>query len=162
MWSLWFARGSVVNFIIGEFIVIKKNMNYVVGEPRKILVIEEVEDEDSLRRVLHDKFIHEGFSVFEAKDGEEGLDVAMREHPDLILLDLLMPKMDGLTMMQKLRESGEWGKKVPVVILTNLSADDDRINRIISEYEPAYYLVKADHTMEDLLEKIKERLSRKF
>ncbi len=127
---------------------------------RKILVIEEVEDEASLRKVLHDKFTREGFNVFEAKDGIEGLDIATREHPDLILLDIIMSKMDGLTMMQKLREGGEWGKNVPVVILTNLSADDDKINRMITEYEPAYYLVKADHSMDDLVEKIRERLAR--
>jgi two-component system response regulator MprA len=127
---------------------------------KKILVIEEVEDEASLRNALRDKFTLEGFSVLEAKNGEEGLDVALREHPNIILLDIIMPKMDGLTMMKKLREADEWGKKVPIIILTNLSAEDDRINRMIADYEPAYYFVKSDHTMDELLEKIKERLSR--
>lgn len=135
----------------------------MVGENennKKILVIEEVEDEASLRNVLRDKFTLEGFSVFEARDGEEGLEIALREHPDLILLDILLPKMDGLTMMQKLREANDWGKKVPIILLTNLSANDERINKAITENEPAYYLVKSDYTMNDLVGKIRERLSR--
>lgn len=128
---------------------------------KKILVIEEVEDDASLRNVLHDKFSMEGFSVLEAKDGEEGLMIALREHPDLILLDIVMPKMDGLTMMKKLRQADEWGKRVPIILLTNLNADDDKINRAITENEPAYYLVKSDWKIDDLVEKIRERLSRK-
>jgi|SRR3989344_2507721 len=127
---------------------------------KKILVIEEVEDEKSLRDVLHDKFSLEGFGVLEAKDGEEGLATALREHPDLILLDIVMPKMDGLTMMKKLREVNEWGKNVPIILLTNLSADDNKINQAITDNIPAYYLVKANYTIEDLVEKIRERLSR--
>lgn len=130
------------------------------SENKKILVIEEVEDDKSLRNVLHDKFALEGFSVLEAKDGEEGLTTALREHPDLILLDIVMPKMDGLTMLKKLRQTNEWGKKVPIILLTNLSADDDKINQAITDNEPAYYLVKSNYTIEDLVEKIRERLSR--
>src|SRR3989344_833736 len=126
---------------------------------KKILVIEEVEDDISLRNVLHDKFSLEGFSVLEAKDGEEGLATALREHPDIILLDIVMPKMDGLTMMKKLREANEWGKNVPIILLTNLDASDDKINQAIADNEPAYYLVKSNYTIEDLVEKIRERLS---
>lgn len=129
------------------------------GDNKKILVIEEIEDETSLRNVLHDKFELGGFGVLEAKDGEEGLDIALREHPDLILLDIVLPKMDGLTMMKKLRESNEWGKNVPIVLLTNLDASDDKINQAIADNEPAYYLVKSNYTIEDLVKKIRERLS---
>src|SRR3989344_7077543 len=125
---------------------------------KKILVIEEIEDDASLRNVLHDKFSLEGFSVLEAKDGEEGLTIALREHPDLILLDIVMPKMDGLTMMKKLREANEWGKHVPIILLTNLNADNDRINQAITDNQPAYYLVKSNWSMEELVEKIRERL----
>ncbi len=127
---------------------------------KKILVVEEVEDDNVLRNVLHEKLKLEGFGVLEAKDGAEGLDVALREKPDLILLDILMPVMDGITMMKKLREVNEWGSKVPIILLTNLSADDENIMKAITENEPAYYLVKSNWTMADLMEKIKERLSR--
>jgi DNA-binding response OmpR family regulator len=127
---------------------------------KKILVIEEVEDDTSLRSVLRTKFIKEGFNVLEAGDGEEGLAIALHEHPNLIVLDILMPKMDGITMMEKLRHVNEWGKKVPIILLTNVSADDERINKAVTENEPAYYLVKANYTISDLVEKIKERLVR--
>lgn len=126
---------------------------------KKILVIEMVEDETSVMNVLHDKFAIEGFRILEAKNGKEGLEIALSEHPDIILLDILMPIMDGLTMMKKLRQTNEWGKNVPIIILTNLSPNDE-INQAIVENEPAYYLVKSDLTMNELVGKIKDRLSR--
>jgi two-component system response regulator MprA len=128
-----------------------------LGNNKKILVIE---DDPALRGVLHDKFTLDGFSVLEAKDGEEGLAMSLSEHPDIILLDIVMPRMDGLTVMKKLREMNEWGKNVPVVLLTNLSADDEKINQAIVDNEPAYYLVKSNWTISDLVEKVNERLSR--
>ncbi|MFA5888972.1 MAG: response regulator [Candidatus Paceibacterota bacterium] len=127
---------------------------------KKVLVIEEIEDDASLRKVIHDKLALEGFSVLEANDGESGLVIALREHPDLILLDIIMPKMDGLTMMKKLRETNEWGKNVPIILLTNLSADNDKIMKAITDNEPAYYLVKSNWTINDLVTRIRERLSR--
>jgi two-component system response regulator VicR len=129
---------------------------------KMVLVIETIDDEAPIQKVLHDKLTLEGFKVLGAKDGEEGLSMALNEHPDIILLDLLMPKMDGLTMMKKLRQTGEWGKKVPIILLTNLSPDDEKINKAITKDEPAYYLVKSNFTMESLVEKIKERLSRMY
>ena len=135
-------------------------MNNESENDKKLPVIEVVEDDASLRNVLRDKLNNEGFNVLEAKNGGEGLAVALREQPDLILLDILMPDMDGMTMMKKLRQENEWGKKVPIIILTNLSADDEKINQAIAENEPAYYLVKSNYTISDLIEKIKERLSR--
>lgn len=124
---------------------------------KKILI---VEDETPLRNALREKLTREDFGILEAKNGEEGLEVALREHPDLVLLDIVMPRMDGLTMMKKLRQANEWGKKVPIILLTNLTADDDKINQAITDNEPAYYLVKSNYTIEDLVEKIRERLSR--
>jgi two-component system response regulator MprA len=132
-------------------------MTNEIKDNKKILM---VEDDASIHNVLHDKFTLEGFHVVDAKDGEEGLAVALREHPDIILLDIVLPKMDGLTMMKKLREANEWGKNVPIILLTNLNADDDKINQAITENEPAYYLVKSNWKLDELLEKIRERLSR--
>ncbi len=114
-----------------------------------------VEDEVSMLNALRDKFTREGFTVFEAKNGEEGLATALREHPNLILLDIVMPKMDGLTMLRNLRKN-EWGKTVPVIVLTNLSSSDDVAERI--EKENVIYLVKADNKMEDIVAKIKKTL----
>ena len=125
---------------------------------QKILV---VEDDLPVLRALVDKLIREGFVVLQAKDGQEGLAVALRDHPDLILLDIIMPKMDGLTVMKKLRAENEWGKKVPIIFLTNLSPDAEETNKSITEGVPAYYLVKTNWSMADVVEKIRERLNRK-
>ncbi|HEY4515869.1 MAG TPA: response regulator [Candidatus Paceibacterota bacterium] len=137
------------------------NFSINLGQDKKVLVIEEIEDDASLRNVLHDKLNLEGFRVLDAQNGASGLAIALREHPDLILLDIKMPDMDGITMMKKLRETNEWGKNVPIILLTNLSPDDEKINQAIADNEPAYYLVKADLKIGDLVEKIKDRLSRK-
>jgi len=122
---------------------------------KKILI---VEDERSLSQALVDKLTREGFATLTAKNGEEGLEVALHEHPDLILLDIVMPKMDGMTMLKKLRNKNEWGKKVPVIILTNLTSDNEQRVRDITETEPTYYLVKADWKIEDVVIKVRERL----
>ena len=123
----------------------------------KILI---VEDEMSQRKALVDKFTREGFHVLEARDGEEGFNVALTQHPHIILLDIVMPKMDGMTMLKKLRQENTWGKSVPVILLTNLSADDDKIIQGVAADEPAYYLVKSNWAINDVVEKVKERLSR--
>ena len=117
-----------------------------------------VEDEVSLRKALVDKFTHDGFMVHESVNGVVGLATALHEHPDIILLDIVMPRMDGMTMLKKLRETNEWGKHVPVIILTNLTSDDEARARDITELEPAYYLVKTDWKLEDLVAKVRERL----
>lgn len=120
-----------------------------------MLVIEEIEDDVILQKVLHDKLSFEGFGVLEARNGEDGLAVALRNHPDLILLDILMPKMDGLTMLKKLRED-EWGKTARVIILTNYD-DVDKIADALGSDVFEYY-VKASTPIEDIIAKVKENL----
>jgi len=120
---------------------------------KKILIIE---DELPMLKALSDKFGLEGFSVLEARNGEEGLDVALKTKPDLILLDLFMPVMDGKAMMEKLRQD-EWGKKVPIIILTNLNPDDKTLNEILAS-GPAYYFIKSKWRLEDLVARAKKEL----
>lgn len=124
---------------------------------KKILILV-VDDEIILTKTIEEKLISEGFDVITAENGLEGLQLALAEHPDLILLDLLMPQMDGMTMLKKLRED-EWGKTVPVIILTNLTSADDQRHRDITRLEPTYYFVKVDKSMEEIVESIKERLN---
>lgn len=121
---------------------------------KKILI---TEDETALRDALKDKLTREGFLVLEAKNGEEGLEIALNKHPDLILLDIIMPKMDGITMLKKLRET-PWGKKARVILLTNIN-DTDRISQAmkLGSYE---YLVKTDWKIEDVVDRINERLAK--
>jgi DNA-binding response OmpR family regulator len=124
----------------------------------KILI---VEDEAIISKTYVEELRDQGFLVLTAMNGSAGLEIASREKPDIILLDILMPVMDGLTMMGKLRESGLYGKNVPIILLTNLSASEEKIIKAITKDEPAYYLVKSDYTLSGVLEKIKERLARK-
>ncbi len=114
-----------------------------------------IEDEVPLLRALCDKLSREGFTTLEAKNGEEGLAVILREHPDLILLDLVMPKMDGMTLLKKLREDA-WGKSAKVIVLTNLSDMDNMSAAII--HETYNYLVKSDWRLEDIVVRVREAL----
>lgn len=120
---------------------------------KKILV---VEDEAPLRTAVSDILVFEGFEVFQAKNGQEGLDIALAEHPDLILLDLMMPIMDGLTMLEKLREHKEWGKTAAVILLTNIN-DPEKVAEA-TEAGSFDFLVKSDWNIEDVVKKIKQRL----
>ncbi len=125
-------------------------MNDLVGKA-KILVID---DEPTIRKVLSEKLEREGFATFTAPDGEAGLEVAISLKPDLILLDVLMPKMDGLTMLKKLRED-DWGKSAVVIILTSLDSDQKAMEAFD---ELAYdYLIKKEMKLEDIVTIIKEK-----
>ena len=121
---------------------------------KKILV---VEDEPDMRQALVESLRYEGFDVLQAANGVEGLEEALARRPDLIILDILMPKMDGMEMMKKLRQSDSWGRKVPIILLTNLSADD-KIMQGIVEDEPSYYLIKSDWKIPEVIEKVREIL----
>jgi len=122
--------------------------------PHKILV---VEDEAAMLKTLTDNLVQAGFGhLLHAKNGEEGLTIALKEKPDLILLDIVMPIMDGITMLKKLREDPR-GKDIKVIILTNLSADNKITNSVIAN-EPSYYLLKANYSIDDVVEKAKTTL----
>ena len=102
------------------------------------------------------KFRKENFEVWEAKDGEEGLALAIKQRPDLIMLDIIMPKIDGMTVMKRVRESGMWGKDVPIIMLTNLS-DPDSVSAA-AKYGVFDFLVKTDWRLEDVVNLAKEKL----
>ncbi len=122
---------------------------------KKILI---VEDEKSLRGVLSAKFIKRGFNVKVAKNGQEGLTVFKKFLPDLILLDIVMPIMDGLTMLKLLRQD-PLGEKVPVIILTNLSEADktaEALERGVFEY-----LIKSNWKLDEVVKLVNTRLEKK-
>src|SRR3989338_11170214 len=100
-----------------------------------------VEDEPTLLRVIAEKLTHEGFHALEAKNGKEGIALAVKKRPDVILLDIIMPVMDGMTMLAKLRKDA-WGREAKVIILTNLS--DNRKIADSMERGTYDYLIKAD------------------
>lgn len=117
-------------------------------DQKKILL---VEDEHAIRRALSIVFEREQFQVFEAKNGEEGLETALQEHPDIIVLDLVMPKMDGLTMVKKIRKDA-WGKTVPMIIYSNLSRNE-KISEA-RELGVTEFLSKTDFGLRDVLERV--------
>lgn len=123
------------------------------NENQQILL---VEDEVSLRQILAEKLRIEKFSVLEASNGKEGLELSLERHPDLILLDIVMPVMDGLSMLQELRKD-EWGSNVPVILLTNLNDSTKEFESM--EMGAFGYLVKADWKIDDVIAKISETLS---
>lgn len=122
-------------------------------ENKKVILV--VEDDTPLLNALKEKLSDAGFTVLGAKNGEDGLASALSGHPDLIVLDILMPKMDGLEMLKKMREDA-WGKNVPVMILTNLS-DDGSIAHQMTE-ETFDYIIKSDIKIEAVVEKVKAKL----
>lgn len=123
-------------------------------DKKRILV---VEDEESMLNALSDSLNNQEFTILTARNGTEGLSAALRERPDLILLDIFMPKMDGLVVLEKLRLD-VWGRKVPVIILTNLNPNSNSVINSVLKNEPAYYLIKADVKLEGIVDKIKEVL----
>ena len=123
-------------------------------ELQKTILI--VEDEPHVLKTLSSKLVHEGLEILEAKNGEEGLKLATQKHPDLILANIVMPKMDGITMIKKIRQNG-WGKSVPVIFLTNLRVENS-FKKNIEEHKPSFYLVKSNWKLQDVADKVREVL----
>lgn len=117
-----------------------------------------VEDEVSLAAAMKEALEQAGYHVDTAVDGEEGLKLALSKQPALIILDILMPKVDGLQMLHSLRSSGDYGKNVKVIILTNLDINDAILKDVV-EMLPTFYLIKADITMEGIQSKVHEVLN---
>ncbi|MBX4188370.1 MAG: response regulator [Candidatus Doudnabacteria bacterium] len=117
-----------------------------------------VEDEEILLTALSEELKQQGFQVSGAKDGVEGVEKAQSEKPDLVLLDLVMPRLDGIGALKQMKDNPEI-KDIPVVILTNLS-DYDKISDALS-LGAMDYLVKANYRLEELVNKIKTVLERK-
>lgn len=121
----------------------------------KILI---VEDEEILLTALSEELKQEGFQVIGAKDGIEGVEKTRSEKPNLVLLDLVMPRLDGIGALKEMK-ADDTIKDIPVVILTNLS-DYDKISDALS-MGAMDYLVKANYRLEELVNKIKTVLERK-
>ena len=126
---------------------------------KTILIVEVVEDEKSLRGAIVDILHRKNFNTLEAKNGKEGVEIAFSKHPDLILLDLIMPEMDGMTALKKIRED-PWGAHVPVIILTNVSANNEQLVNDMVTHKPMHYLIKSDSEIHNVIKKIEEILKK--
>ncbi len=121
----------------------------------KILIIE---DEVAISKILKDELENLKYQVSIAEDGQQGLDMAFKDHPDLILLDIRMPVMDGITALKKLRDD-EWGKTSKVLLLTNSAKMENVADA--AELNSAGYLIKSDWDMQEVVKRIKEMLAKK-
>jgi len=118
--------------------------------PKTILFIE---DESSLQKTFSDFLRSEGYEIISALDGETGLRLAKEKNLDLILLDLILPKVHGFEVLKELKTDPKT-KEIPIIVLTNLEGMGD-VEKAL-ELGATTYLVKAQYTLEEVVEKIKE------
>ena len=122
-----------------------------MADAKKVLICE---DTKSYLWIISQKLEESGFKVVTAENGEDGLELVKKEKPDIILLDIEMPKMDGLTMSKRLKEAGD---ETPIIFLTNLGD----LKHISEATETAAdYIIKSDVNAEGIVERVKERLSK--
>lgn len=119
---------------------------------KRILI---VEDESALNQALVEFLTAENFEVLSAMDGEEGSKIAIAKKPDLVLLDIILPKKDGYEVLEELKSNNST-KNIPVILLTNLESAQD-IQKAF-EKGATTYLVKSSYKMQDVVRKIKETL----
>lgn len=119
---------------------------------KKILFIE---DESSLQQTMREILRQEEFNMISALDGEEGLKKTKEEKPDLILLDLILPKLDGFEVLKRIKADPETAK-IPIIVLTNLEGTTD-VEKAL-ELGATTYLVKANYEIDEVIDKIKQNL----
>ncbi|MBI5046074.1 MAG: response regulator [Candidatus Niyogibacteria bacterium] len=120
---------------------------------KKILI---VDDDPQIVKALSDHLAREGYLVETAINGEDGLKKAKAFHPDLMLLDIIMPKMDGITMLKLVREDPAMSS-IPAIVLTNLQTEEGVARSI--EAGSTTYLIKVDYSLAELSDVIKKTLN---
>lgn len=125
-----------------------------MAEKPKILLIE---DDRMLGQMYSAKFGREGYDVHNAENGSDGVKMARELRPDIILLDIIMPKMDGFAALKELRKKEET-KNIPVILLTNLGQDKDiEKGKKLGAND---YFIKANHTPAEIVEKVREMIGK--
>ena len=114
-----------------------------------------IEDDPSINQMYRMKFEATGFDVQLASDGERGVALVEAFRPDLILLDLQMPKKNGYETLKEIR-AHEWGTSIPVIILTNLGKEE--APKELRELDIKSYILKADLTPSQVVERVKDTL----
>ncbi len=127
-------------------------MENEIGVKKKICIID---DDDDIREIYIMKFGLEGFDVVGAKNGEDGLKLIRKEHPDIILLDLQMPVKNGVEVLEELRNDGELSK-IPVVVLSNIDSED--MFQEVGRFETRFYLIKSLTTPQKAVDYVREAL----
>ncbi len=115
-----------------------------------------VDDEQNIREALRDKFTNEGYNALTAPDGVAGLTIALKDHPDIIILDVIMPNKNGWEVLEELRND-TWGTHVPVIMLTVL--DDITSASHAMKYGSFDILVKNNWKLADIVARVNKRLN---
>lgn len=117
---------------------------------KKILIIE---DETALLYALQSQLSVEGYKVLVADDGEEAIQILSKEKPNVIILDIILPKMDGWAVLERIKKSKQT-KNIPVIIISNLSDEASHARGI--KLGAKDYLAKIDYSIEGLVKRIKK------
>jgi DNA-binding response OmpR family regulator len=125
-----------------------------MSDKKTILI---AEDEAAMLSALTNKFTKEGFQVIAARDGEEALKLFSENKPDLVMLDIVMPKMNGIEVVKKIRSDQKRGIDIPILMLTNLS-DADSVSEA-AKYQVYDFLVKTDWRLDDVAVLVRKRLN---
>ncbi len=123
-----------------------------MGENKKILI---VDDDLTLREMYEERLKYDGYVVIGASDGEEAVQKTKQELPDLILLDVMMPKMNGIDVLKTLRDDVDT-RNIPVIILTALIQEIDKLKSLMTERDG--YLIKSEQMPKEVLAKVHEIL----
>lgn len=121
---------------------------------KKVLIIE---DDDHISKVYQIKLGKEEIDTVIARDGEEGVSMVSSEKPDLVLLDLMIPKKDGFVVLEEVKKT-ELGKKIPILVLSNLGQEND-IKRAVG-LGAADYFVKVNLSIQEIIDKVKQYLGK--
>lgn len=121
---------------------------------KKILLIE---DEELLAKMYQDKFERAGFKIFLSRTAEEGIEVAKKERPDLVVLDIILPNNDGLYFLRKIRQEKSEIKDIPVIAFSNY--DNPETRREAYTLGVNEYIIKANHDPEEVVSKIRQHFS---
>lgn len=121
---------------------------------KKILIID---DEITLQKTLSEVLAQEGFLPSSALDGEKGLELAINLIPSLILLDIIMPRLDGFKVLEELKKNAET-KDIPIIILTNLEGEAEAKKML--RMGAVDYLIKSNYSLDDLINKIKTQIAK--
>jgi DNA-binding response OmpR family regulator len=114
-----------------------------------------VEDDQAISQMYRMKFESEGYEVETAENGKQGLELCEIMHPDIILLDLMMPEMNGDEMLEKMRKTN-WGADTKVVILTNMG--EQEIPESVRQHNVSAVILKADMTPRQVAELVKKTI----
>lgn len=118
----------------------------------KVLI---VDDDMTLRELYEERMKEDGYVISSAADGEEAIEKATKESPDVILLDIMMPKINGIDAMKMLRQKEETAK-IPIIILTALVQEIDKIKDLMKPYDA--YLVKSESLPKDVVAQVEKSI----